>query len=162
MMIEFSAFLGITLFFLLNLFAHELAHIFVAKRKGFKVRSFKFFTFRFFKDGKKINFIDEMMHPFKFEWSTREYLLQHTWPIYKAGYERGKDYNHSSFIDLIIRGLCGVDVNADVLTVKPRVKGIWKWFKLEIPFKNKLYNIYYDEDGTYFNKGKGITIELVK
>ena len=59
MMIEFSAFLGIALFFLLNLFAHELSHIFVAKRKGFKVRSFKFFTLRFYKDGKKIKVINE-------------------------------------------------------------------------------------------------------
>ena len=29
------------------------------------------------------------------------------WPINKGGKERGKDYNHSTFCDLIINGLIG-------------------------------------------------------
>ena len=114
-----------------------------------------------YKDGKKINFIDEMMHPFKHEWSTRDTLRKLGWPKNKGGYERGKDYNHSSFIDLVIRGLCGVDDTSSTLKVNPRIYGIWKWFKLELPFNGKKYNIYYDEDGTYFNKGKGVIIEAL-
>ena len=29
------------------------------------------------------------------------------WPMNKGGKERGKDYNHSTFCDLIINGLIG-------------------------------------------------------
>jgi hypothetical protein len=113
-------------------------------------------------DGKKINYIDEMMHPFKHEWTTRDYIIKHGLNERFGWVDRGKDYNHSTFLDLVIRGLCGVNPESETLTVNPKIIGIWKWFKLQIPFKKHVYDIYYDEDGTYFNKGKGITIELVK
>ena len=106
------------------------------------------------------SFIDEVMYPDKPIWSSREELKALGWKPIKGGYERGKDYNHSTFIDLVIRGLVGVDINADTLSVKPRVAGIWKWFSLEnLTYKNKVYNIYYDEDGTRYGKGCGITVE---
>ena len=108
----------------------------------------------------KHSFIDEVMYPDKPIWSSREELKALGWKPIKGGYERGKDYNHSTFIDLVIRGLVGVDINADTLSVKPRVAGIWKWFSLEnLTYKNKVYNIYYDEDGTRYGKGCGITVE---
>lgn len=112
------------------------------------------------KDGKTINWIDEVMHPDKLEWTSRTILKNLGWLKNKGGYERGKDYNHSTFIDLVLRGLIGIDVNATTLTVNPRVKGIWKWFKIEnLTFKKKTYTIYYDEDGCKFNKGVGVIIE---
>ena len=113
-----------------------------------------------YKDNKKVNWIDEVMSPNERIWTSREILKGSGWLERKGGYERGKDYNHSTFIDLVIRGLIGVDENADTLTVKPRIKGIWKWFKLDnLTFKNKTYTVYYDEDGTKYNKGVGVTIE---
>ena len=112
------------------------------------------------KDGKTINWIDEVMHPDKLEWTSRTILKNLGWLNNKGGYERGKDYNHSTFIDLVLRGLIGIDVNATTLTVNPRVKGIWKWFKIEnLTFKKKTYTVYYDEDGCKFNKGVGVIIE---
>lgn len=60
-MIEFSAFLSIILFFLLNLFAHEISHMIVGKANGFKTRSFRFLFFRFYKDGKKLKISVEGM-----------------------------------------------------------------------------------------------------
>ncbi|MBO7187439.1 MAG: hypothetical protein J6V68_03485 [Clostridia bacterium] len=113
-----------------------------------------------YKDGQKINFIDEMMHPFIHRWETRQFKIERAKNEDIKFEERGKDYNHSSFIDLVIRGLCGVNINSTELDVKPKIKGIWKWFKLEnLPFKKGIYDVYYDEDGTVFNKGKGVIIE---
>ena len=108
------------------------------------------------------SFIDEVMHPDRHVWSSREALKALGWKTEKGGYERGKDYNHSTFIDLVLRGLIGIDVTAPTLTVQPRINGIWKWFKVEnLNFKNATYNIYYDEDGTKYGKGVGLTIERV-
>ena len=112
-------------------------------------------------DGKKINFIDEVMLPDDYVWYAREYLKKKgDVPKEWGGVERGKDYNHSTFIDGVLRGLCGVNVNSETLELNPRIKGIWKWFKIEnLTFKKKTYTVYYDEDGSVFNKGKGIIIE---
>lgn len=106
------------------------------------------------------SFIDEVMSPDRPVWCCRELLKGQGWPSKKGGYERGKDYNHSTFIDIVIRGLIGVDANAPALSVKPRVKGIWKWFKLEnLTYVKRTYDIYYDEDGTKYGKGAGVIIE---
>ena len=108
------------------------------------------------------SFIDEVMHPDKFVWSSREELRALGWNPKKGGYERGKDYNHSTFIDLVLRGLIGIDITAQTLSVKPRVIGKWKWFKIEnLCYKNRMYNIYYDEEGTKYDKGKGLIIEAI-
>lgn len=111
-------------------------------------------------DGKKINFIDEVMMPFKHVWKVR-YMAQNGHKI-SGGANRGRDYNHSTFIDLVLRGLCGVDINSTTLNVNPKIKGIWKWFKIEnLTYRNKTYTVYYDENGDIFNKGKGVIIELI-
>ena len=111
-------------------------------------------------DGKKINWIDEVMHPYPRRWYARDILKKLGNPQTMGGLERGKDYNHSTFIDLVLRGLVGIDTDADTLTVKPRIKGIWKWFKVEnISYKKQTYDIYYDEDGSKYNKGIGLIIE---
>lgn len=110
----------------------------------------------------KHSFIDEVMYPDKLVWSSREKLKALGWRADKGGYERGKDYNHSTFIDLVLRGLIGIDITSQTLVVKPRIVGIWKWFKVEnLSYKNVIYNIYYDEDGTKYGKGRGIVIERV-
>ncbi len=112
------------------------------------------------KDGKKINHIDEVMSPYELVWTSRELLKLLGWMPQKGGYERGKDYNHSTFIDLVIRGLIGVKEDAETLTVEPHIQGIWPWFKLEnLTFRKKSYDIYYDEDGSHLGKGVGVVIE---
>lgn len=114
-----------------------------------------------YENGKKINFIDEVMLPDEYVWSAREHLKKKgDIPKEWGGAQRGKDYNHSTFIDCVLRGLCGIKVGGEKLELKPRVKGIWKWFKIEnLTYKKNTYTVYYDEDGTIFNKGKGVIIE---
>jgi hypothetical protein len=114
-----------------------------------------------YEDGKKINFIDEVMYPNEYVWKAREFLKKkEDVPIIHGGKERGKDYNHSTFIDGVLRGLCGVEIFGTNLEINPKIKGIWKWFKIEnLTFRKNTYNVYYDEDGTVFGKGKGVIIE---
>ncbi len=110
--------------------------------------------------GNKKNFIDEVMLPDAHIWDAHEWLKGTDYPLHCGGPDRGKDYNHSTFIDLVLRGLCGVDERTEALTVKPRIAGIWKWFKIEnLTYRKRTYTVYYDEDGTVFGKGKGIIIE---
>ena len=46
---------------------------------------------------------------------------------------------------------------------EPRIKGIWKYFKLEnLTYRKKTYTVYYDEDGSVFGKGQGVIIEESK
>ena len=110
-------------------------------------------------DGKRVNFIDETMMPFEPIWAVREGFKDRDVPPEGGGKERGRDYNHSTFIDLVLRGLCGIDDKAEVLTVEPKIAGVWKWFKIEnLTYRKKTYTVYYDEDGTKFGKGAGVHI----
>ena len=105
-------------------------------------------------NGKRINFIDEVMLPYDHVWYARLKRKDRPDP------NRGRDYNHSTFIDLVLRGLVGIDPSAEALTVSPRIKGIWKWFRIEnLTFKKSTYTVYYDEDGSVFGKGAGVVIE---
>ncbi|MBQ8338334.1 MAG: hypothetical protein IJY33_04245, partial [Oscillospiraceae bacterium] len=66
------------------------------------------------------------------------------------------------FIDLVLRGLCGVSVDENSIKVEPKIRSIWKWFKIEnLTIRKQTYNVFYDEDGSVFNKGKGVILERV-
>ena len=113
-------------------------------------------------NGKKINYIGEVMLPDEYVWDAHEWLKNRDYPIHCGGPERGRDYNHSTYIDIVLRGLCGVDTERKILSVHPKVIGIWKWFKIEnLTYRKRTYNVYYDEDGTVYGKGKGVIIENV-
>ena len=114
-----------------------------------------------YENGEKKNFIDEVMRPHEHVWHAREWLkAKGNVPKENGGVERGKDYNHSTFIDGVLRGLCGISLESGKLSVKPKITGIWKWFKIEnLTIDKKTYTVYYDQDGTVFNKGKGVVIE---
>lgn len=112
-------------------------------------------------NGKRINFIDEVMLPDKPIWDAREKAKRGEYEP-TGGKNRGKDYNHSTFIDPVLRGLIGIDPEKEELTVAPRIEGIWSYFKLEnLTFRKKKYNIYYDSDGSHLGRGKGVVIEKI-
>ena len=48
--------------------------------------------------------IDEDMDPFTGDWTARTLLKADNWNPGRGGLERGKDYNHSTFCDLVLSG----------------------------------------------------------
>jgi hypothetical protein len=115
-------------------------------------------------DGTIVPWIDENLNPFTGDWISRTRLKtweNGTWSQGKGGIERGKDYNHSSFCDLIISGLVGIRPAEDnTLTVHPLLPdGIWNYFCLEnLPYHGKKITVIYDRNGKKYGKGKGLTV----
>lgn len=113
--------------------------------------------------GKKVNWLDENLHPDTGEWLSRKILLEWDWREDKGGYERGKDYNHSAFCDLIIRGICGVKiVEGKGLVIHSLLPwGMWDYFMIEdLPYKNHRITIAFDKDGSRYKKGEGLWVAV--
>ena len=114
-------------------------------------------------NGEKINWIDENLDPDTGEWLSRRILQSLDWPQDKGGYERGKDYNHSGYCDLIIRGVCGLGVcNGNRIFFDPLLPdGSWDYFLLDsLPYKNHILTVMYDSTGTRYGKGKGFMVYI--
>lgn len=115
-------------------------------------------------DGRVVPWIDENLNPFTGDWISRTRLSQWkdgTWNEGKGGRERGKDYNHSSFCDLIITGLVGLRPSADdIVEVNPLVPGgEWPWFCLDrVSYHGKTLTILWDESGEKYGRGKGLRV----
>ena len=69
-------------------------------------------------------------------------------------------YNHSSFNNLIITGLCGIRPSAgDTLVINPLVDNSIQYFCLDgVSYHGHTLTIVYDKDGSRYNFGKGVTI----
>ena len=75
--------------------------------------------------------------------------------------ERGKDYNHSTFCDLVITGLVGLRPRSDdVLEINPLVpEGHWDFFCLDnILYHGKMLSIIWDKSGRKYDHGAGLTV----
>lgn len=111
-------------------------------------------------DEKILPWIDEMKHPYKNEWTTRKWLEDRNYPPEKGPVERGKDYNHSTFCDLVISGIVGVNYEGEELTVSPIIPEDWNYFELSnLWFRGKCYTIRYDKTGEKYHEGTGIIIK---
>ena len=110
-------------------------------------------------NGEIVCWLDENLDPFTGEWLSRKILKGWCWPPEKGGCERGKDYNHSTFCDLIISGLVGLKPRADsYLQVQPLV-GDWSYFSLcDIAYHGKKIDIIYDRNGNTYNAGTGFKV----
>jgi hypothetical protein len=117
-------------------------------------------------DGTVVPWIDENLNPYTGDWIARTRLKtweNGTWSDGKGGRERGKDYNHSTFCDLIITGLIGIrPQEGDSLTVNPLLPpDAWDYFCLEnVPYKTHRLTVVYDRDGTKYHQGAGMRIYI--
>lgn len=78
-------------------------------------------------DGETVSWIDEDQDPETGEWIARAELKRLGWEQKLGGKERGRDYNHSMFCDLVITGLFGVRVSPEgKVTLKPLADPAWE------------------------------------
>jgi hypothetical protein len=90
-----------------------------------------------------------------------EYLDETTGYWLKGDQERSRYYNHSTWNDLIITGLCGLRPRADQsLEVNPLLpKNKWAYFCLDnVPYHGHSLTILWDSDGSRYHAGKGLRI----
>jgi hypothetical protein len=101
-------------------------------------------------DGRVVPWIDESLNPDKGSW------------IPTADEPpRGKDYNHSSYCDLIISGLVGLRPRSDnIIEVNPLVPdGTWDYFCLDhVRYHGRIITIVYDKTGEKYGKGSGLKV----
>ena len=118
-------------------------------------------------DGKIVPWIDEDQNPFTGDWIARTCILEmekkRPAAFQKKGgtTDRGKDYNHSTFCDLVINGLVGLRPQpGDTVVVNPLVpEGVWEYFCLNrVPYHGRMLTILWDKTGTRYNKGRGLRV----
>ena len=108
-------------------------------------------------NGTTVPWIDENLDPFTGQWLARSILQETTRP----DRDRGKDYNHSAYADLIITGLIGLRPRADdQVEVNPLLpQGQWDYFLLEnVPYHGHQLTILFDKSGERYKKGKGLIV----
>ena len=90
-----------------------------------------------------------------------EYLDETTGCWLKGDQERSRYYNHSTFCDLVITGLCGLRPRADgTLEVRPLVPANeWKYFCLDnVLYHGHNISIVWDRDGSRYHAGSGLSV----
>ncbi len=109
--------------------------------------------YRVREDGKKVCWLDEVKSPVDNTWSSREILKNNGWLEGMGGLERGKDYNHSVFSDILFRGILGIEVKDGNITVTPNLPDEFEYFTLDnLWIDGNVFKISY-------NKKDGILIE---
>jgi hypothetical protein len=115
-------------------------------------------------DGKIVPWIDENLNPFTGDWLSRTRLAKWEnghWSADKGGVERGKDYNHSTFCDLLITGLIGLRPSqGNSFVVNPLIPaGTWDYFCLDnVLYHGHILTIMYDRNGMHYHRGKGLRV----
>ena len=114
-------------------------------------------------EGKTLNWIDENLNPFTGDWISRTRLKtwdNGTWSSERGGVERGKDYNHSGFCDLVISDLLGLKPNIDgSIKIQPMIPENWDWFCIErLLINGNEVRMVWDKYGDRYNIGKGLMV----
>ncbi len=107
-------------------------------------------------DGSVVPWIDEDLNPLNGDWIARTLLKARG----SAIPERGKDYNHSTYCDLVISGLAGLRPRADdIVEVNPLVPRSWDYFCLDqIRYHGHWLTILWDRTGERYHQGKGLRL----
>jgi hypothetical protein len=120
--------------------------------------------------GEKIPWIGESIHPFSGIWLSRAIALEQKIPLVKSRpvskdlnhlVLRGKDYNHSSYCDLIISGIVGLEIREDAsITIDPLIPAdAWNWFCLDgVEYQGNRITIIYDKDGDKYDQAPGLSV----
>ena len=115
-------------------------------------------------DGETVPWIDENLNPFTGDWISRTRLKNWEaggWSKEKGGVERGKDYNHSTYCDLIISGLSGIrPQEGNKLIINPLIPdALWNYFCLDhLMYHEHEITVFYDKTGNQYKKGMGFFV----
>lgn len=107
--------------------------------------------------GEKICWIDENLNPFTGDWISRTMLKARG----HEPKERGKDYNHSEFCDIVISDLIGIQPSmGNSLIVNPLIPDYyWDWFCLDhVKYHDTDISVVWDKNGQKYMKGQGFSI----
>lgn len=109
-------------------------------------------------DGKQVPWIDENLHPQSGDWISRTILERLGWP--RNLRERGKDYNHSTFCDLVINGLIGLRPSLENrVDIFPLVDREIPYFCLDnVLYHGRILTLFYDRDGNRYGRGVGFHV----
>ena len=108
-------------------------------------------------DGRVVSWIDENWDPFTGDWVARRiFLLRNA----KDRFGRGKDYNHSTFCDLVLSGLCGIRPKSEGgFDLKPLAPKEWDHFRLwHLRVQGKEVEVIWDRTGEKYGRGKGLSL----
>ena len=117
-------------------------------------------------DGTVVPWIDENLNPLTGDWISRTMLLAEEKRRKEEGkpaglVERGKDYNHSSYCDLVITGLVGLRPRGDnIVEIDPLVpEGTWDFLCLDdVLYHGKVLTIIWDSTGAKYGRGAGLQV----
>ena len=90
-----------------------------------------------------------------------EYLDETTGYWLKGDQERSRYYNHSTWNDLMITGICGLRPRQDnTLEINPLLpEGKWAYFCLDnVLYHGHHISIVWDQDGSRYHAGKGLRV----
>ena len=107
-------------------------------------------------DGRVVPWIDEDQNPINGDWIARTLLIERK----QSPPDRGKDYNHSTFCDLVISGLIGLRPRADdTVEVNPLVPQSWGYWCLDrIAYHGHALTILFDTTGSHYDRGRGLHV----
>ena len=134
---------------------------YVTKEDFFRIFSgYTHSHYRTQENGKRINWLDENLDPDTGEWISRKILKEWGWRTDKGGYERGKDYNHSAYADLIISKIFGVEPQENgKIRIRPMFPENWDYCKLEkVECQGREIDIIYDKNGGRYCEEKGFQL----
>jgi len=106
--------------------------------------------------GRVIDWIDEDLDADTDEWIAKDMLIAKNKQV-----GRGNYYNHSGFADPLITGLIGLRPRADSrIFIHPLLPaGAWTYFAIDgLPYHGHLLTIVYDETGSHYQRGRGLTL----
>jgi hypothetical protein len=101
--------------------------------------------------GQIVPWIDESLNP-----DTGRWIMEGPFPN-----TRGRDYNHSTYCDLVISGLVGLRPRADDLVeVNPLVpEGVWDYFCLDnVSYHGFNLTVVWDKTGQRYGRGAGLRV----
>lgn len=116
--------------------------------------------YRVREDGVRVNWLDENLDPFTGRWLSRDILADWGWRKDKGGYERGKDYNHSGYADLLIGRIFGIEPKQDgTVQIRPMIPKDWTFCCLDgLRCQGHEFTVCWDATGEKYHKGKGLHV----